>query len=158
MLAELGVMDWIALFAAATILAAAAALIVIALTLTGGRGRAQGSVTEHLAMPPVRRATPSDSSLVTLRSAVSPDEARAIRADRLLRRPEPESPRRSVLHAPSAPKASILSADGGREVGFEVRAPGFFDDPLGRYQQRYWDGDRWTEYVKTEDSRFIDPM
>lgn len=159
MLAELGVMDWIALFAAATILAAAAAMIVIALTLTGDRTRARRQDADRLAgAPPVRRATPSNGSLVTFRSAVSPDEARAMRADRLLRRPEPETPRRSVLDAPAAPKASILSSDGAREIGFEVRDPGFFDDPLGRYEQRYWDGDRWTEYVKTETGRFIDPM
>lgn len=152
-------MDWIALFAAATILAAAAAMIVIALTLTGDRTRARRREAERLAaVPPVLRATPSDGSLVTFRSAVSPDEERAMRADRLLRRPEPESARRSVLDAPAAPKASILSSDGAREIGFEVRDPGFFDDPLGRYEQRYWDGDRWTEYVKTETGRFIDPM
>ena len=81
-----------------------------------------------------------------------------MRADRLLRRPQPETPRRSVLHAPSAPKATISTTNGGREVGFEVRSPGFFDDPLSRYEQRYWDGDRWTEHVKTDGARFIDPM
>ena len=89
-------MDWIALFVAATILAAAAAMIVIALTLTSGRGRRSADRT---ALAPVRRATPPDPSLVTMRSTVSPDEARAMRADRLKRRPEPEAPRRSVLHA-----------------------------------------------------------
>lgn len=148
-------MDWIALFAAATILAAAAAMIVIALTLTTDRDR---SNSDRGPLRPVRRATPSDSHVVTMRSTVSPDEARALRADRLKRRPEPEAPRRSVLHAPAAPKAAIVSEIGAREVGFRVRAPGFFDDPLGRYQERYWDGERWTEYVKSANNRFIDPL
>ena len=60
--------------------------------------------------------------------------------------------------APPAPKAAIVSGIGAKEVGFEVRAPGFFDDPLGRYQERYWDGERWTEYVKSANNRFIDPL
>ncbi len=149
-------MDWIALFAAATILAAAAAMIVIALTLTSDRTRSSRNPTST---PTVLRATPPDARLIDLRSTVSPDEVRAMRADRLLRRPQPETPRkRSVLHAPSAPKATISTANGAKEVGFEVRSPGFFDDPLDRYEQRYWDGDRWTEYVKTDGVRFIDPM
>ena len=148
-------MDWIALFAAATILAAAAAMIVIALTLTTDRSRAD---SVRASLSPVRRATPADSGALSMRSTVSPDEARAMRADRLKRRPQPESPRRSVLHAPPAPKAAIVSEVGAKEVGFEVRAPGFFDDPVGRYQERYWDGERWTEYVKSANNRFIDPL
>jgi len=43
-------------------------------------------------------------------------------------------------------------------VGFEVRVPGFFDDPMGRHELRYWDGRRWTEYVKERGERFTDPL
>jgi hypothetical protein len=28
-------------------------------------------------------------------------------------------------------------------------APGWSEDPSGRYQQRYWNGIRWTEHVST---------
>ena len=35
---------------------------------------------------------------------------------------------------------------------------GWFDDPYGRFQQRYWDGARWTEHVATEGRAMVDPM
>ncbi len=35
---------------------------------------------------------------------------------------------------------------------------GWFNDPYGRFQQRYWDGARWTEHVATEGRAMVDPM
>lgn len=43
-------------------------------------------------------------------------------------------------------------------VGFERRTPGFFEDPMGRHELRYWDGSHWTEYVKESGERFTDPL
>lgn len=42
--------------------------------------------------------------------------------------------------------------------GFEKRSPGFFSDPIGRHELRYWNGSSWTEYVKEGADRFIDPL
>lgn len=42
--------------------------------------------------------------------------------------------------------------------GFELRGPGFFEDPIGRYDKRYWNGQKWTEYVKDGDVRYIDHL
>lgn len=39
-----------------------------------------------------------------------------------------------------------------------TRAPGFSEDPMGRHEQRYWDGTRWTEYVKDDGLRTVDPL
>ena len=35
---------------------------------------------------------------------------------------------------------------------------GWFNDPYGRFHQRYWDGERWTEHVATEGRAMVDPM
>jgi hypothetical protein len=35
---------------------------------------------------------------------------------------------------------------------------GWFKDPYGRFEQRYWDGEKWTEFVATGGTSVIDPM
>src|SRR6187402_2542067 len=35
---------------------------------------------------------------------------------------------------------------------------GWYDDPTGRYQQRYFDGSAWTEHVATRGSAGVDPI
>lgn len=35
---------------------------------------------------------------------------------------------------------------------------GWFNDPYGRFQQRYWDGTAWTEHVSTQGTQSIDPL
>ena len=35
---------------------------------------------------------------------------------------------------------------------------GWYPDPLGRFQQRYWDGDEWTARVRTGDVQQMDPL
>ena len=37
-------------------------------------------------------------------------------------------------------------------------APGWYPDPLGRFQERYWDGDEWTARVRTGDVQQVDPL
>jgi len=37
-------------------------------------------------------------------------------------------------------------------------AAGWFNDPYGRYQQRYWNGSAWTEHVATNGVQQVDPM
>jgi uncharacterized protein YxjI len=35
--------------------------------------------------------------------------------------------------------------------------PGWFADPLGRHEMRYWDGARWTEHVASHGRQSVDP-
>ena len=35
---------------------------------------------------------------------------------------------------------------------------GWHADPSGRYEQRWWDGERWTEAVSTAGATFVDPF
>lgn len=36
--------------------------------------------------------------------------------------------------------------------------PGWFNDPYGRFQQRYWNGASWTEHVATNGIAAVDPL
>jgi hypothetical protein len=36
-------------------------------------------------------------------------------------------------------------------------APAWHTDPAGRFQQRYWDGIRWTEHVTADGQTAVDP-
>lgn len=35
---------------------------------------------------------------------------------------------------------------------------GWLPDPYGRFQQRYWDGSRWTGHVATAGTASVDPL
>ncbi len=37
-------------------------------------------------------------------------------------------------------------------------AAGWYNDPYGRFQQRYWDGSAWTEHVATNGVQQVDPL
>lgn len=111
-----------------------------------------------------------------VRSTPDPAVRLAERAARLRGRPVPETkgdpsrkrvvsavtPQRTPAHAKSIgyqdPSPAASASDVQSTDGFPARAPGFFDDPLGRHELRYWDGSRWTEYVKERGERFIDPL
>ena len=64
---------------------------------------------------------------------------------------------KTVAYAPDAP-AGEAHERAAISKGFSTRTPGFFEDPLGRHELRYWDGKRWTEYVKERGERFTDPL
>ena len=36
-------------------------------------------------------------------------------------------------------------------------AAGWYQDPAGRFELRFWDGDTWTEHVSRAGSQFVDP-
>lgn len=43
-------------------------------------------------------------------------------------------------------------------VGPAVSQPGWYTDPTRRFEQRYWDGGRWTEHVTKHGQPSTDPM
>ncbi len=168
MVSELGIIDWFALIVAAVLLAAAVAAAVIAMwTMQHRRRISRGAPPpppSRSARRAVARSTPPRLPVIDLRTDTGssdepdPEAARASRADQLRKRPVPEI-RPSVLDAPTSAKMPALaSRDGRRSNGFALRGPGFFEDPIGRHEFRYWDGSRWTEHVKEDGQRFIDPL
>jgi hypothetical protein len=105
------------------------------------------------------------------------DAQLAARAAKLRRRPIPEqngyehkkrvvsvAPTSMPAHAKAAPplferaSGGVATVHFDRTEGFKARTPGFFEDPMGRHELRYWDGQSWTEYVKEHGERFTDPL
>jgi len=96
------------------------------------------------------------------------EDRRASRAARLRGRPIAEVAGASDVtnHGVySSASPDVMTASAGTDtagqperVGFSTRSPGFFEDPMGRHELRYWDGSRWTEYVKERGERFTDPL
>ena len=126
--------------------------------------------------PKVNNAVMSDGVRIEpSNSTPTPEGVVAARAAKLRGRPTPEpTPTRKRLvslaetgrtpaHAPNgafvgADERSGVSIEMDRSAGFSARTPGFFEDPVGRHELRYWDGHRWTEYVKEHGERFTDPL
>jgi uncharacterized protein YxjI len=45
-----------------------------------------------------------------------------------------------------------------QQSGPPVPPAGWFPDPLGRHEQRYWDGQQWTEHVASNGRQGVDPV
>jgi len=173
MVSNLGIVDWLALIVASVLLAAAVAAVVIGTTAVRHRRRTARLQAAAVVRRPVggsvARSSPPKSAaprvplldlpkIERLSKSDDPNTARANRAHQIRNRPEPEI-RPSVLSAPGSPRIPAMAIpQGGQSAGFAMRGPGFFDDPIGRHDSRYWDGARWTEHVKEGGDRFIDPL
>ena len=42
-------------------------------------------------------------------------------------------------------------------VSVAATPAGWYPDPSGRYEMRYWDGDKWTEHVSRQGQTYTDP-
>jgi hypothetical protein len=40
---------------------------------------------------------------------------------------------------------------------YQTKPSGWYSDPFGRYEKRYWDGNNWTEQVSNKDQVTTDP-
>ena len=153
MVPHLAIVDWVALVIAAVLLAAVVAALVVAWIAARHRRRVERiGTTPRTGRTTVRRATQERPNVIDMR----PDEP-VTTVDGGGRPPVPETRPKSLLDAPASATAPVL-ANGVAGHGFALRQPGFFEDPVGRHEQRYWDGSRWTEYVKEQGQRFIDPL
>ena len=187
MFAELAFIDWIALIVAAVLLAGAAASLVVVSVAARQRQRAgrPGPLAGPRALRAgpaaiMSRATDPTADVIELRrDRQSSGVSRAARADRLRRRrPQPDVPPPKA-HDPGAEGPADArngddsandNGDAGGTVltmrharraqrrGFSPRQPGFFEDPIGKHELRYWDGSKWTEHVKEHGQRFTDPL
>ncbi len=65
-----------------------------------------------------------------------------------------------LVGSPTPPEPAGIEADEAPAVadGTGIRKAGFYADPLGHADQRYWDGDRWTEHVTTGGRPANDPL
>ena len=70
----------------------------------------------------------------------------------LVARQESYADRYNLRHAAGAPALVIFSGAPG------APAPGWFPDPAGRFDHRWWDGARWTETVSRNGSTTTDPL
>lgn len=168
MFAELAFIDWLALIVAAILLSGAAASLVLVSVAARQRRRPMSSSSYPRALragpPVVSRSTNPGADVIDLRAPRhSSGVSRAARADRLRNRPEPDvgPPQDPDQSKSRGTIGSVLMLRHGRRArahGFSPREPGFFEDPIGKHELRYWDGSRWTEHVKEHGQRFTDPL
>ena len=69
--------------------------------------------------------------------------------------------RRAGDQPPAAPLAGGYGAGADQasvvvEQGSASGGPGWYPDPLARFEHRYWDGQIWTEWVSTKGQLAID--
>jgi hypothetical protein len=52
---------------------------------------------------------------------------------------------------------SQVSTSAGTDSTTAAAPAGWYADPANRFELRYWDGDKWTEYVSRGGQQFTDP-
>lgn len=134
---------------------------------------------QHAQRQPSTTGSPAHAAQdhVARRPELEADAAVAARAAKLSGRPVPEPTslhhkrrvqsvvaNRTPAHAKTigstivGETSGVASGNFESTDGFKARNPGFFEDPMGRHDLRYWDGHAWTEYVKEHGERFTDPL
>jgi hypothetical protein len=66
-----------------------------------------------------------------------------------------EEPARSAPEPEPAPAVAAPAA--AAQASAPTTPAGWYPDPSGRYEMRYWDGDKWTEHVSRQGQTFTDP-
>ena len=63
------------------------------------------------------------------------------------------------MTAESSTAAGSEAASGGEQAAAAASAApaGWYADPSGRYELRYWDGNQWTEHVSRAGQQYTDP-
>jgi hypothetical protein len=90
-------------------------------------------------------AAEADSSIASLVAEVEATEAATDIA------PEP-------VIAPVADEPAAATAEPAQTAAAESAVPaGWYADPSGRFELRYWDGAAWTEHVSRAGQQFTDP-
>jgi hypothetical protein len=68
---------------------------------------------------------------------------------------EPVTAAEPVVAAAAEPVAQPAAAQPAQQAA--VAPAGWYADPSGRYELRYWDGSQWTEHVSRAGQQFTDP-
>jgi len=77
--------------------------------------------------------------------------------ERLLSPSSDETPERPGIGEHSSAQVTEASPAAEQEGPSSARAD-WYPDPLGRHQQRYWDGSSWTDHVADEGTQGTDPI
>jgi putative membrane protein len=64
----------------------------------------------------------------------------------------------SVVAGPGASPAHPMTGSAAVSPESPVNTSGWFADPAGRHQARYWDGENWSEHVADEGVTAVDPL
>lgn len=114
----------------------------------GGIEVASPSVTAEVISPVVEEPAAEPAGWA---AAVEP-----VAATPVIVTPEP-SPSPSPEPSPSpAPVAAPVEA-APAQVSTPTTPAGWYPDPSGRFEMRYWDGSAWTEHVARGGQQFTDP-
>jgi Protein of unknown function (DUF2510) len=102
---------------------------------TWAAGAATGAAAAEAATEPEAPSTPEPLAAEPVASEPEPTPV-----------PEPEPVAAAAPAAPAAAAASVPTTPAG-----------WYPDPSGRYEMRYWDGDKWTEHVSRQGQTYTDP-
>ena len=68
-----------------------------------------------------------------------------------------EEPAAAPTEEPAAAPAEEPAAGGGDSAAESTVPAGWYADPSGRFELRYWDGHAWTEHVSRAGQQYTDP-
>lgn len=72
--------------------------------------------------------------------------------------PEPSAAATAIASPPAALPAGAAPPPPPAAVAAPAAPAGWYPDPSGRHQQRYWDGSRWTEHAYDGTQQLTDPL
>jgi hypothetical protein len=135
-------------------------------TVTAFISRPLGAVSAAV-LPEVVEATPfAETSAATQRNA---DDATAAttattamatvpeQADYLVSGSSTGSTSANANSASQAASSTDTRTDSSTDSSAAAAPAGWYADPANRFELRYWDGDKWTEYVSRGGQQFTDP-
>jgi hypothetical protein len=68
-----------------------------------------------------------------------------------------QAPPTVAMYQPSQPAAAQPAASAPSSGAVPSVPAGWYADPSGRFEQRYWDGGTWTEHVARGGAQYTDP-
>jgi hypothetical protein len=128
---------------------ASAGWTVVSIVPTGSTVTAYLSREAGSTSAPVTAATASvDVEPATFAPAISPDPVPVAAVTQII--PSTPTPAATTPAAATPAATTPAATTGGAPAGW-------YADPSGRFDLRYWNGDQWTEYVSRAGQQFTDP-
>ena len=117
------------------------------------------SVVAYLSRPVSGAATATASAASATPTSVAPEPAAASPASSTGAgwALQPDSASSSTTSSSTAASASAVPAASTPAATSAAAPAGWYADPSGRFELRYWDGDRWTEHVSRGGTQHTDP-
>jgi hypothetical protein len=109
-------------------------------------------VPEVVEATPYASSTSAAASGLDSTSALSGETSLATSGDTVV-----DTDRYSTSEKSVSDTASSSSTSGESGSTGTVAPAGWYADPANRFELRYWDGDKWTEYVSRGGQQFTDP-